>query len=201
MNYDEKKNALFMKNQLIFLNNNELIKNYSNNNYEVFLDMTIDLLNNDQFFITSFKETSSRLIEVINSNRYKNRKNCQIENSIIILLNKLKSIDEKAARENYRELNEEIRMVPFEDDIELLKSIGNDIVLVSELEKNSNEIDMDENRFISSTAFLLESFTEVYIKNPRALEKTKNYLSNIKRNNNKILMKKVKILNKALKKI
>lgn len=159
MNYDEKKNALFMKNQLIFLNNNELIKNYSNNNYEVFLDMTIDLLN------------------------------------------KLKSIDEKAARENYRELNEEIRMVPFEDDIELLKSIGNDIVLVSELEKNSNEIDMDENRFISSTAFLLESFTEVYIKNPRALEKTKNYLSNIKRNNNKILMKKVKILNKALKKI
>ena len=57
------------------------------------------------------------------------------------------------------------------DDEEFLKEIGSDILLIFALEEDSDNINMKKDAFISSTAYLLETFTEVYIKNPRALEK------------------------------
>lgn len=176
MNYDEIKNALFMKNQLIFSSKKQLVEKYSGAYYEIFLIMTKDLLNSDSVFVAAFNEAGSKLKEVISSNRYKDRKNFQIENEIIITLNELKTIDQQEAREIYRELNENIRMSLLKDDEEFLKEIGSDILLIFALEEDSDNINMNKDAFISSTAYLLETFTEVYIKNPRALEKTKNYL-------------------------
>ena len=201
MNYDEMKNALFMKNQLIFLSKKQLVEKYSGAYYEIFLIMTKDLLNSDSVFVAAFNEAGSKLKEVISSNRYKDRKNFQIENEIIITLNELKTIDQQEAREIYRELNENIRMSLLKDDEEFLKKIGSDILLVFALEEDSDNINMNKDAFISSTAYLLETFTEVYIKNPRALEKTKNYLVGLKNDEDKFIRKKVKVLNKELKSV
>ena len=201
MNYDEMKNALFMKNQLIFLSKKQLVEKYSGAYYEIFLIMTKDLLNSDSVFVAAFNEAGSKLKEVISSNRYKDRENFQIENEIIVLLNKLKTINQQGSREAYRELNESIRMTSLEDDRDFLKKIGNDIFLVSKLEEDSDNINMNKDAFISSTAYLLETFTEVYIKNPRALEKTKNYLVGLKNDEDKFIRKKVKVLNKKLKRV
>lgn len=201
MNYDEMKNALFMKNQLIFSSKKQLVEKYSGAYYEIFLNMARDLLNSDSVFVAAFNETGSKLKEVISSNRYKDRKNFQIENEIIITLNELKTIDQQEAREIYRELNENIRMSLLKDDEEFLKKIGSDILLVFALEEDSDNINMNKDAFISSTAYLLETFTEVYIKNPRALEKTKNYLVGLKNDEDKFIRKKVKVLNKELKRV
>lgn len=201
MNYDEMKNALFMKNQLIFLSKKQLVEKYSGAYYEIFLIMTKDLLNSDSVFVAAFNEAGSKLKEVISSNRYKDRKNFQIENEIIITLNELKTIDQQEAREIYRKLNENIRMSLLKDDEEFLKKIGSDILLVFALEEDSDNINMNKDAFISSTAYLLETFTEVYIKNPRALEKTKNYLVGLKNDEDKFIRKKVKVLNKELKSV
>ena len=201
MNYDEMKNALFMKNQLIFLSKKQLVEKYSGAYYEIFLIMTKDLLNSESVFVAAFNEAGSKLKEVISSNRYKDRKNFQIENEIIITLNELKTIDQQEAREIYRELNENIRMSLLKDDEEFLKKIGSDILLVFALEEDSDNINMNKDAFISSTAYLLETFTEVYIKNPRALEKTKNYLVGLKNDEDKFIRKKVKVLNKELKSV
>lgn len=201
MNYDEMKNALFMKNQLIFLSKKQLVEKYSGAYYEIFLIMTKDLLNSDSVFVAAFNEAGSKLKEVISSNRYKDRKNFQIENEIIITLNELKTIDQQEAREIYRELNENIRMSLLKDDEEFLKEIGSDILLIFALEEDSDNINMNKDAFISSTAYLLETFTEVYIKNPRALEKTKNYLVGLKNDEDKFIRKKVKVLNKKLKRV
>ena len=181
MNYDEMKNALYMKNQLIFLNKKELVERYSGIYYKIFLNMARDLLNSDSVFVAAFNEAGSKLEEVISSNRYKNRENFQLENEIIITLNELKTIDQQESREIYRELNENIRMSLLKDDEEFLKKIGSDILLVFALEEDSDNINMNKDAFISSTAYLLETFREVYLKNPRALEKTKNYLVELKR--------------------
>ena len=201
MNYDEMKNALFMKNQLIFLNKKELVERYNGIYYKIFLNMARDLLNSDSVFVAAFNEAGSKLKEVISSNRYKDRKNFQIENEIIITLNELKTIDQQEAREIYRKLNENIRMSLLKDDEEFLKKIGSDILLVFDLEEDSDNINMNKDAFISSTAYLLETFTEVYIKNPRALEKTKNYLVGLKNDEDKFIRKKVKVLNKELKRV
>lgn len=201
MNYDEMKNALFMKNQLIFLNKKELVERYNGIYYKIFLNMARDLLNSDSVFVAAFNEAGSKLKEVISSNRYKDRKNFQIENEIIITLNELKTIDQQEAREIYRKLNENIRMSLLKDDEEFLKKIGSDILLVFALEEDSDNINMNKDAFISSTAYLLETFTEVYIKNPRALEKTKNYLVGLKNDEDKFIRKKVKVLNKELKSV
>ena len=201
MNYDEMKNALFMKNQLIFSSKKQLVEKYSGAYYEIFLNMARDLLNSDSVFVAAFNEAGSKLKEVISSNRYKDRKNFQIENEIIITLNELKTIDQQEAREIYRELNENIRMSLLKDDEEFLKKIGSDILLVFDLEEDSDNINMNKDAFISSTAYLLETFTEVYIKNPRALEKTKNYLVGLKNDEDKFIRKKVKVLNKELKRV
>lgn len=201
MNYDEMKNALFMKNQLIFSSKKQLVEKYSGAYYEIFLNMARDLLNSDSVFVAAFNEAGSKLKEVISSNRYKDRKNFQIENEIIITLNELKTIDQQEAREIYRELNENIRMSLLKDDEEFLKKIGSDILLVFALEEDSDNINMNKDAFISSTAYLLETFTEVYIKNPRALEKTKNYLVGLKNDEDKFIRKKVKVLNKELKRV
>lgn len=201
MNYDEMKNALFMKNQLIFSSKKQLVEKYSGAYYEIFLNMARDLLNSDSVFVAAFNEADSKLKEVISSNRYKDRKNFQIENEIIITLNELKTIDQQEAREIYRELNENIRMSLLKDDEEFLKKIGSDILLVFALEEDSDNINMNKDAFISSTAYLLETFTEVYIKNPRALEKTKNYLVGLKNDEDKFIRKKVKVLNKELKRV
>ena len=201
MNYDEMKNALFMKNQLIFLNKKELVERYNGIYYKIFLNMARDLLNSDSVFVAAFNEAGSKLKEVISSNRYKDRKNFQIENEIIITLNELKTIDQQEAREIYRKLNENIRMSLLKDDEEFLKKIGSDILLVFDLEEDSDNINMNKDAFISSTAYLLETFTEVYIKNPRALEKTKNYLVGLKNDEDKFIRKKVKVLNKELKSV
>ena len=163
--------------------------------------MTKDLLNSDSVFVAAFNEAGSKLKEVISSNRYKDRKNFQIENEIIITLNELKTIDQQEAREIYRELNENIRMSLLKDDEEFLKEIGSDILLIFALEEDSDNINMKKDAFISSTAYLLETFTEVYIKNPRALEKTKNYLVGLKNDEDKFIRKKVKVLNKELKRV
>ena len=201
MNYDEMKNALFMKNQLIFSSKKQLVEKYSGAYYEIFLNMARDLLNSDSVFVAAFNEAGSKLKEVISSNRYKDRKNFQIENEIIITLNELKTIDQQEAREIYRELNENIRISLLKDDEEFLKKIGSDILLVFALEEDSDNINMNKDAFISSTAYLLETFTEVYIKNPRALEKTKNYLVGLKNDEDKFIRKKVKVLNKELKRV
>ena len=201
MNYDEMKNALYMKNQLIFLNKKELVERYNGIYYKIFLNMARDLLNSDSVFVAAFNEAGSKLKEVISSNRYKDRKNFQIENEIIITLNELKTIDQQEAREIYRGLNENIRMSLLKDDEEFLKKIGSDILLVFDLEEDSDNINMNKDAFISSTAYLLETFTEVYIKNPRALEKTKNYLVGLKNDEDKFIRKKVKVLNKELKSV
>ena len=201
MNYDEMKNALFMKNQLIFSSKKQLVEKYSGAYYEIFLNMARDLLNSDSVFVAAFNEAGSKLKEVISTNRYKDRKNFQIENDIIITLNELKTIDQQEAREIYRELNENIRMSLLKDDEEFLKKIGSDILLVFALEEDSDNINMNKDAFISSTAYLLETFTEVYIKNPRALEKTKNYLVGLKNDEDKFIRKKVKVLNKELKRV
>lgn len=201
MNYDEMKNALFMKNQLIFSSKKQLVEKYSGAYYEIFLNMARDLLNSDSVFVAAFNEAGSKLKEVISTNRYKDRKNFQIENEIIITLNELKTIDQQEAREIYRELNENIRMSLLKDDEEFLKKIGSDILLVFALEEDSDNINMNKDAFISSTAYLLETFTEVYIKNPRALEKTKNYLVGLKNDEDKFIRKKVKVLNKELKRV
>lgn len=201
MNYDEMKNALYMKNQLIFLNKKELVERYNGIYYKIFLNMARDLLNSDSVFVAAFNEAGSKLKEVISSNRYKDRKNFQIENEIIITLNELKTIDQQEAREIYRELNENIRMSLLKDDEEFLKEIGSDILLIFALEEDSDNINMNKDAFISSTAYLLETFTEVYIKNPRALEKTKNYLVGLKNDEDKFIRKKVKVLNKKLKRV
>ena len=201
MNYDEMKNALFMKNQLIFLSKKQLVEKYSGAYYEIFLIMTKDLLSRDNLFIASFQELGSKLREVISSNRYKDRKNFQIENEIIITLNELKTIDQQEAREIYRELNENIRMSLLKDDEEFLKKIGSDILLIFALEEDSDNINMKKDAFISSTAYLLKKFPEVYTKNPRALEKTKNYLVGLKNDEDKFIRKKVKVLNKKLKRV
>ena len=201
MNYDEMKNALFMKNQLIFLNKKELVERYNGIYYKIFLNMARDLLNSDSVFVAAFNEAGSKLKEVISSNRYKDRKNFQIENEIIITSNELKTIDQQEAREIYRKLNENIRMSLLKDDEEFLKKIGSDILLVFDLEEDSDNINMNKDAFISSTAYLLETFTEVYIKNPRALEKTKNYLVGLKNDEDKFIRKKVKVLNKELKRV
>lgn len=201
MNYDEMKNALFMKNQLIFLSKKQLVEKYSGAYYEIFLIMTKDLLSIDNLFIASFQELGSKLREVISSNRYKDRENFQIENEIIVLLNKLKTINQQGSREAYRELNESIRMTSLEDDRDFLKKIGNDIFLVSKLEEDSDDINMKKDAFISSTAYLLKKFPEVYTKNPRALEKTKSYLVGLKKDEDKFIRKKVKVLNKELKRV
>lgn len=201
MNYDEMKNALFMKNQLIFSSKKQLVEKYSGAYYEIFLNMARDLLNSDSVFVAAFNEAGSKLKEVISSNRYKDRKNFQIENEIIITLNELKTIDQQEAREIYRKLNENIRMSLLKDDEEFLKKIGSDILLVFALEEDSDNINMNKDAFISSTAYLLETFTEVYIKNPRALEKTKNYLVGLKNDEDKFIRKKVKVLNKELKRV
>ena len=201
MNYDEMKNALFMKNQLIFLSKKQLVEKYSGAYYEIFLIMTKDLLSRDNLFIASFQELGSKLREVISSNRYKDRKNFQIENEIIITLNELKTIDQQEAREIYRELNENIRMSLLKDDEEFLKEIGNDILLIFALEEDSDNINMKKDAFISPTAYLLKKFPEVYTKNPRALEKTKSYLVGLKNDEDKFIRKKVKVLNKELKRV
>lgn len=201
MNYDEMKNALFMKNQLIFLSKKQLVEKYSGAYYEIFLIMTKDLLSRDNLFIASFQELGSKLREVISSNRYKDRENFQIENEIIITLNELKTIDQQEAREIYRELNENIRMSLLKDDEEFLKEIGSDILLIFALEEDSDNINMNKDAFISSTAYLLKKFPEVYTKNPRALEKTKSYLVGLKNDEDKFIRKKVKVLNKELKRV
>lgn len=201
MNYDEMKNALYMKNQLIFLNKKELVERYSGIYYKIFLNMARDLLNSDSVFVAAFNEAGSKLEEVISSNRYKDRKNFQLENEIIITLNELKTIDQQESREIYRELNENIRMSLLREDEEFLKKIGSDILLVFALEEDSDNINMNKDAFISSTAYLLETFREVYIKNPRALEKTKNYLVELKNDKNVFTRRKVKVLNKELKRI
>ena len=87
------------------------------------------------------------------------------------------------------------------DDEEFLKKIGSDILLVFALEEDSDNINMNKDAFISSTAYLLETFTEVYIKNSRAWEKTKNYLVGLKNDEDKFIRKKVKVLNKELKRV
>lgn len=201
MNYDEIKNALFMKNQLIFSSKKQLVEKYSGAYYEIFLIMTKDLLNSDSVFVAAFNEAGSKLKEVISSNRYKDRKNFQIENEIIITLNELKTIDQQEAREIYRELNENIRMSLLKDDEEFLKEIGSDILLIFALEEDSDNINMKKDAFISSTAYLLKKFPEVYTKNPRALEKTKSYLVGLKNDEDKFIRKKVKVLNKELKRV
>lgn len=61
MNYDEMKNALFMKNQLIFLSKKQLVEKYSGAYYEIFLIMTKDLLSIDNLFIASFQELGFKI--------------------------------------------------------------------------------------------------------------------------------------------
>ena len=201
MSYDEKKNALFLKRQLILSAKDDLLKFYSDDKYAAFLYLTFNLLNNDQMIVASFNGIKSRILDVINSNRYKNREFSVDENKIIVLLNKLSLLDEYETREVYREINENIRMVSLENDEDLLRHVANDIVLVSILENDEDTISMDEDKFISSTAFLLKNFQEIYKEKPIALRKTKDYLLSMNKSKDKNTRKKVKMLNKNLKNI
>lgn len=201
MSYDEKKNALFLKRQLILSEKDDLLKFYSDDKYAAFLYLTFNLLNNDQMIVASFNGIKSRILDVINSNRYKNREFSVDENKIIVLLNKLSLLDEYETREVYREINENIRMVSLENDEDLLRHVANDIVLVSILEKDEDTISMDEDKFISSTAFLLKNFQEIYKEKPIALKKTKDHLLSMNKSKEKNTRKKVKMLNKNLKNI
>ena len=198
----EKKLAYFLKHRLVYMNEEKLLNFYQDKeNYEAFLGMVSVLLSEDQLFLASFPLTTTHILEVINQKRFEYQTTGVTrlaENEIIVMLNELKGLNFYECRAEYHNLQSKVRMIDIKTDKELLRIVANDIYTIKALEDH-HVSSIEKKDFLVSTAYLIEMFPELYIKNLQYVEETLNYIKDPKKDEDPLILKNTKAIQKRLK--
>lgn len=198
----EKELEYFIKNKLSYMSVEKIFESLSSKeDYEMFLGMVSVLFNEDQLFLASFPKIIDHILEVINHKRFEYKtigKVRLVENEIIILLNELKDFNTYECREQYRKFQSEIRMFPIKTDEELVCIVADDVYTIRSLE-NHNVSSIEKKKFLSSTAYLIETFPELYMENKEYIEQTLEYIKAPKKDEDPYIRKSTKVIQKSFK--
>lgn len=201
-----KKIVHLIKNNLIFTTTDQLLEECNNKKgYINFLHMINILFMNEPEFLIFADEEADKILQVIDVNRYKYNEDeiKELERDIIINLNILKNEPERDELKNeYIELQSESRLCYFETEKQLKDSIGYDALVIQALENNDLE-NIEDIYFLISTSYLLDDFNDLYKYNKDYIDKSLDKISSVKESmdSNKNLKRKIKIIEKQLKKV
>ncbi|MCI8346988.1 MAG: hypothetical protein HFJ12_03450 [Bacilli bacterium] len=203
MKCEEKEAVFLIKNQLIYGSIVRLLQTYqSEDGYQKFLFNVLSLMEHDKLFLASFPVTIDKILEVINKKRFEFKTTNEIrqqENKIIVSANTIKMILPDEARNCYRLTQEKLRGITIATDEELVDQIAYDIHVIASLRTN-NMVYFEPMKFLSSTAYLIETFPEFYQQNPNFIEKSLDYIDVFDKLDVPYDKKNAKVISKKFKK-
>lgn len=214
--YDEKLNLsdfeflLLLKNQLVFLSTEELIKLYSEiEDYSIFIDNIALMLNEEDAFLCLSKDFRKKIDDMIATRRFTIKDDIINEkiNEITKRLNEIESMDgySKAQKvQNYKAYHENIRNEEYETIADFGLTLANDCPTYFYLKGNIK--DRVKSSFeISSVTYFLEVVPEVF-NEPNVLNKLEFLLTDISKSGSffgsskRRIAKDAKILLKSINK-
>lgn len=203
MKYEKKEAVFLIKNQLIYGSIMLLLQTYqSEDAYQNFLFRVLSLMEYDELFLASFPVTICKILEVINEKRFEFKTTNEIrqqENKIIVSANTIKTIPFDKARNRYRVIQETLRGITIATDEELVREVAYDIHVIDAL-KTNNMVNLGPRKFLSSTAYLIETFPEFYQQNSNFIEKSLSYIDVFDKFDVPYHRKDAKIISKKFKK-
>lgn len=176
-NLQDKKDIIFLKNQLIHGDVQYLKTNYSNQEeYALFIDTLNIALDYDPFFFITDDFLLEKAMEVVQNKRfdYKIPEYFDVINEVIERVNKLKKIPERNKyiyRKQYAKYQQELRETSFTDLSDFLGAIAYDAVIIHRLE-NNNLNNLEPVYFFGSTNFLAKTIPEFYQEDANRIEIT-----------------------------
>ena len=203
---ERKKVVYLIKNNLIFTTTDQLLEECNNKKgYINFLRMIDILFINEPEFLIFADEEADKILQVIdmNRNKYNEDEIKELERDIIIKLNIFKNEPKRDELKNkYIELQNKPRLCHFKSEKQLKKLIGYDAVVIQALENNDLE-NIEDIYFLISTSYLLDDFNDLYKYNKDYIDKSLDKISSVKESmdSNKNLKRKIKIIEKQLKKV
>lgn len=161
-------NVLCLRNQLVCVGKKQLLDVYKDyENYITFLDSVYVFSEIDSAFLLYNKDYVDKVENIVQIHRYDTDdpevKN--VVNTIIGYLNGLKTYSDEykdALMQAYHSYNEEKRNVQIESDNLLLQALAYDAVVVAGLANENMEIVTDDDLFLSSMNYLMNTIPEFF---------------------------------------
>lgn len=208
LNLSDFEFLLLLKNQLVFLSTEELIKLYSEiEDYSIFIDNVALMLNEEDAFLCLSKDFRKKIDDVIATRRFTIKDDIINEeiNEITKRLNEIENMDlfVKAQKvQNYKTYHENIRNEEYETIADFGLTLANDCPTYFYL-KGNIEGRVKNSFEISSVTYFLEVVPEVF-NDPSVLDKLKFLLTDISKScsffdpSKRIIAKDAKILLKSI---
>jgi hypothetical protein len=175
--FEDQKNIIYLKNQLINADTENLLKYYSEeDDYAFYLDTLNIALDSDPIFFMLDEQITRRAEDVLYTQRfkYKNSTINAITNEIISQLNSLKNTPvntKKIKIQQYIEWQKNIRETFYSNKEEFFGSLAYDAILMEKLYCGYiGEVDLVY--FFSSTNYLAKMLPEFYQQDPRRIDLT-----------------------------
>ena len=161
-------NVLCLRNQLVCVDKKQLIEVYQDyENYITFLSSVYALSEVDSAFLLYNNAYIDKIENVVQIHRYDTNDSevKEVVNTIIGYLNGLRNYSDQyrnTLMEAYHSYNEDARGIEFDGDDLLIKALAYDAVVVAGLANENMEIVTEDDLFISSINYLLNTIPEFF---------------------------------------
>lgn len=180
-NLEDKKNIIYLRNQLINGDLSNLKAIYSDeDDYGFYLDTLNIALDSEPVFFLLDDEMLKKAEDILHHKRfdYRNPDFCKVINEIIGRINELRALPEgikNVQRRQYVMWQQQKRETVFTSKDDFLQGLGYDALLMEKLYQGNLD-EMDPVYFFASTNYLAKVLPEFYQEDPTRIELTMSRL-------------------------